>query len=568
MHPYDRQALCNIHFFRAISAPLSETAVCYQLPHAKKEMMITLENIAYLLPNKDLLFSNVRLSVNKTEKMALIGNNGAGKSTLLKIIAGELQPSEGQLHLDVLPYYVPQLFGQYNHLTIAQALHVAEKIHALHEILGGQMTEGNLNILDDDWTIEDRCIEALNKWQLTDLDLSQPLSTLSGGQKTRVFLAGIHIHQPQLILLDEPSNHLDTASRRLLYDFVESTPRTLMIVSHDRILLNLLHTVCELDSYGVTTYGGNYDFYAEQKQLANDALHHDILSKEKALRKAKEKERQTQERQQRLDARGKKKQEKAGVARIMMNTLRNSAEKSTAKTKGIHAEKISGISQELQDLRKGLPGIDQMKFGFDNSATHHGKLLFSAENIDFSYKNRLLWKEKLTFQISSGERIALKGNNGSGKTTLIKILLGTLEPQTGTINRAINHAVYIDQDYSLIDNDLNVYEQAQTFNTSALQEHEIKIRLNRFLFAKDKWDKPCYALSGGERMRLMLCCLTISSQSPDVIVLDEPTNNLDIQNVEILTAAINEYQGTLIVVSHDDYFLQQIHVGRTITLAC
>ena len=124
----------------------------------------------------------------------------------------------------------------------------------------------------------------------------------------------------------------------------------------------------------------------------------------------------------------------------------------------------------------------------------------------------------------------------------------------------------MDQDYSLIDNTLSIYEQAQSFYNLALQEHEIKIRLNRFLFTKENWDKPCRVLSGGERMRLMLCCLTISSQSPDIIFLDEPTNNLDIQNIEILTAAVNEYQGTLIVVSHDETFLKQTNIERTIQL--
>src|SRR5690606_24516994 len=131
---------------------------------------------------------------------------------------------------------------------------------------------------------------------------------------------------------------------------------------------------------------------------------------------------------------------------------------------------------------------------------------------------------------------------------------------------ADNTSVYIDQGYSLIDNRLKVYQQAQQFNTTALQEHEIKIRLNRFLFTKEDWDKSCSALSGGEKMRLMLCCLTIGNQSPDLIILDEPTNNLDIQNIEILTAAINEYQGTLIVVSHDETFLEQVNIKQTIQL--
>jgi ATPase subunit of ABC transporter with duplicated ATPase domains len=528
--------------------------------------MLILQNISYIHPNKELLFDTISFTVNTNEKIALIGNNGTGKSTLLKIIAGKLQPSNGQVRCSSEPYYIPQLFGQYNHLTIAQALQIEEKLTALKEILEGNVSEDNLNALNDDWTIEERCNNALKYWQLTDLDLSQKIETLSGGQKTKVFLAGISIHQPELVLLDEPSNHLDVAARQLLYDFIESTSSALIVVSHDRKLLNLLNTVFELSKRGIHVYGGNYDFYAEQKQIEQNALNQDLHSKEKALRKAKEKERETLERQQKLDSRGKKKQEKAGVARIMINTLRNNAENSTSKIKGMHAEKIDGISQELQELRSALPEIDKMKFGFDNSSLHKGKILFNTKDINYCYDNEYLWKQNLNIQIISGERIALKGANGSGKTTLIKLILGQLEPKVGTLYRAENTSVYIDQDYSLIDNQLKVYEQAQQFNTTALQEHEIKMRLNRFLFTREDWDKPCKVLSGGEKLRLMLCCLTISNQAPDSIILDEPTNNLDIQNIEILTAAINEFKGTLIVISHDEYFLEQINIERTILL--
>lgn len=528
--------------------------------------MLTLQNISYTYQNKDLLFSDINLTVNNHEKTALIGNNGVGKSTLLKIIAGELQPTYGQIIVETKPYYVPQIFGQFNHLNIAQALLIEDKLNALKEILNGNTSEENFNLLNDDWTIEDRCKEALNYWQLDDLDLSQKMETLSGGQKTKVFLAGISIHQSELVLLDEPSNHLDVSGRRLLYDFIQATKGALIVVSHDRKLLNLLDTVCELSKQGINVYGGNYDFYKEQKQIENNALNQDIQSKEKALRKAKEKERETIERQQKLDTRAQKGLGKAGLPKIVSNTLRNNAERSTAKIASVHSEKIGSISQDLQELRSALPDIDKMKFGFGNSALHKGKILFTAKDINFAYNTQPLWKDNLNFQITSGERIALKGQNSSGKTTLIKLILGDIESQTGTIYRADNKAVYINQDYSLLDNKLKVYEQAQQFNGSSLQEHEIKIRLNRFLFTKDNWDKSCSALSGGERMRLLLCCLTINSKSPDIIIFDEPTNNLDIQNIEILTAAINEYQGTLIVVSHDETFLEQINIERTIEL--
>lgn len=529
--------------------------------------MLTIQGVTYIHPNRDVLFSDINLTINKYDKIALIGNNGTGKSTLLKISAGNLRPSSGLVKASSQPYYVPQLFGQFNDYSIAQALQVEDKLNALKEILDGNVTDENMTLLNDDWAIEERCHEAFAHWQLHKLDLTQKMAALSGGQKTKVFLAGINIHRPQMVLLDEPSNHLDTFSRDILYDYITSTTNTLMVVSHDRTLLNLLNNVCELGKRGITVYGGNYDFYAEQKRMESDALNQDLKSKEKALRKAKETERESIERQQKLDARGRKKQEKAGLPTIVMNAFKNNAEKSTSRMKGIHAEKVTGISQELTQLRSVIPNVDKMKMDFDNSNLHKGKILVTTKDVNFGYNGQLLWKQPLSFQIISGDRIVIKGANGSGKTTLIRMILGQLHPQSGSIDRAGVKTIYIDQDYSLIDNTLKVYEQAQQFNSGALQEHDIKIRLNRFLFTREYWDKPCTALSGGEKMRLMLCSLAISNQSPDIMVLDEPTNNLDIQNTEILTAAINDYKGTLLVVSHDEHFLKQINVEHSIDIS-
>lgn len=528
--------------------------------------MLVLQNISYIHPDKESLFRNINFTINLYDKIALTGNNGTGKSTLLRIIAGQLQPSKGQVHATFRSWFVPQLFGQYDHLTIAQALGIDQKLHALQAILEGHTTSENFHRLNDDWTIEERCHHALQYWQLEGLSLTQKLANLSGGQKTKLFLAGIAIHQPELVLLDEPSNHLDTSARQKLNEFIETASCAMIIVSHDRRLLNSMNTICELHKEGITVYGGNYDFYAVQKSLAGEALEQDIQSSEKALRKAKQKERESMERQQKRDSRGKKKQEKAGVAKIMINTLRNKAENSTAKTKAVHNEKINGLAEQLQDLRDALPDLAKMKFGFYHSQLHKGKIMVTAKDINYSYRNHPLWPHGQTFQINSGDRIVLKGANGSGKTTLIRLMVGILEPQVGTISRAAFRSVYVDQDYSLLDNSLSIYEQAVRFNTSTLQDHELKIRLTRFLFTSAHWNKPVRALSGGERMRLMLCCLTLAAQAPDLLILDEPTNNIDIQNTEILTAAINEYNGTLLVVSHDEVFLEQAAITQTIQL--
>ena len=528
--------------------------------------MLAIQNLGYAHPNKDVLFDGLNLAISNHQKVALIGNNGVGKSTLLKMLAGLLSPGSGRIITHSAPYYIPQHFGQFDGLTVAQALGIDGKIRALHDILEGRATDDSLAALADDWTIEERSQEALQHWGLTGLSLGQPLADLSGGQKTRVFLAGTTIHQPEMVLLDEPSNHLDTAGRQLLYDFIRTTSSTLLVVSHDRTLLNLLDAVAELSRRGIALYGGNYDFYTAQKQVASAALHHDIRSKEKALRKARETEREALERKQKQDARGKKNQDKAGLPAIVLGMMRNGAENSGARLKSQHAEKVGTVAQELGELRKELPGFDKMKFGFDPSTLHNGKILVAAQDLNFGYGPRPLWQPALSFQLHSGGRVALRGPNGSGKTTLIRLILGALTPQAGTLHRADARAVYVDQDYSLINNQLTVYGQAQQFNESALQEHEVRTRLTRFLFAKDAWDKPCRDLSGGEKMRLLLCGLVISSQAPDLIVLDEPTNNLDLHNLEILTAALNDYQGTLLVVSHDAYFLRQIRVEQVIEL--
>jgi len=528
--------------------------------------MISLQQISYIHPNKDLLFENISLTINSHEKIALIGNNGVGKSTLLRLIAGELLPTTGGMHSDTRPFYVPQITGQYDDLTVAQTLGIEKKLNAFYAILAGNASEENFNILQDDWTLEERCQEAFGYWNLPEIHLTQKMSDLSGGQKAKVLLAGIQIHECELILLDEPSNHLDIDSKKLLYQWIQSSKQTIVVVSHDRTLLNLLEDTLEMTPRGIKRYGGNYAFYESQKEIERNALEQDIHHQEKAIRTAKEKERETIERQNRLNNRGQKKQEKAGVARIMMNTLRNNAEKSTAKIKSIHQDKIGDMKSNLQELRGTKAALDEMKIDLGNSDFLRGKSMIKATKINFKYNTAELWPENMDLQIFSGERIILQGKNGSGKTTLIKILLGQLSPSQGQVERQHFSAIYLDQEYSLIDLQLSVYEQAQYYNSASLPEHEIKIRLNRFLFGKDDWDKPCRLLSGGEKMRLILCCLTIKQQAPDLIVLDEPTNNLDIQNIRILTRAIQHYKGTLLVISHDEMFQDDIGIDRTISL--
>ena len=544
-------------------------------------MSISIQQISYIHPDKEVLFSDLNFAISKGQKLGLVGNNGCGKSTLLQIIAGQLSPSSGVIVRPDDLYYIPQHFGQYDSLTIAQALQIERKQQALHAILSGDASNENFVILDDDWNIEERSIAALDLWGLGQFTLSYPMNLLSGGEKTRVFLTRMDIHHPSVVLMDEPTNHLDSSGRQRLYDWVEKYRSTLLVVSHDRTLLNLLPEICELEKHQINYYGGNYEFYKEQKTLIQEALQQRIEEKEKALRIARKVAHETAERRDKQNVRGEKSNIKKGVPRIVLNALQGKSEKSTSKLTGVHQEKAEKLTNERNQLRGSLSPTAALKTDFNSSSLHTGKILVTAKEINFSYHSnsinndiqensiskQQLWQAPVSFQLKSGDRLRIEGANGSGKTTLLKLITGQLQPQEGTLTRTDFSYVYLNQEYSIIDDRNSILEQAYAFNSRNLPEHEIKIILNRYLFPASEWDKSCRKLSGGEKMRLAFCCLMISNNTPDMFILDEPTNNLDIQSIEIITATIKNYAGTVIAISHDNYFIQEIGVEQCILLS-
>lgn len=533
----------------------------------KRSMSIAIQQITYIHSDKEILFKDLTFTIAKGQKIALIGNNGSGKSTLLQIIAGQLTPSSGTIVRPADAYYIPQHFGQYDGQTLAQALRIARKVDALHAILAGEASVENFNALDNDWNIEERAQAALCSWGLYDKPLSHPMSQLSGGEKTRAFLAGMELHAPSVVLLDEPTNHLDTPGRNRLYAFIRRTTSTLIIVSHDRTLLNLLTSTYELNHSSITCYGGNYEFYKEQKAIMQQGLQQQLDEKEKALRLARKTAREVAERKEKQNVRGEKASARKGISRMGMDTLKDRAEKSTTKLSDIHAEKAGKLAEEATQLRISLAATAMLKTDFNASSLRQGKTLLRAHDINFGYRPEApLWDSPLRFQLKSGDRICIEGANGSGKSTLLKLITGELLPTAGELTRSDFKYVYLNQEYSIIRNERSILEQAEAFNSRNLAEHEVKIILNRYLFPATVWDKSCSKLSGGEKMRLAFCCLMISDNTPDVFLLDEPTNNLDIQSIDIITRTIRSYTGTVLVVSHDSYFKEEIGVTESIKL--
>lgn len=527
-------------------------------------MSIILSGISFHYCNQQPLFECVHLSVSLGAKVSVIGSNGTGKSTLLKLIAGKLNASSGTIQSASTPYYIPQHIGTTG-ISVSEALHVSDKIEALHAIYAGSDKCAHYDLLADDWEVESRCRVALDAWGLSTVQLTTPIDSLSGGEKTKLLLAGISIHHPNIILLDEPTNHLDDTSRQQLYEFIAHSRATIVTVSHDVALLNVQELTYELSSKGLKRYGGNYDFYHTQREIEREALSNQINAEETALRLARKKATLTKERQEKRANRGAKTTD--GIPRIVLKGRQDKGENTGAKLADIHESIIHSSMQKLTDLRQKQKDAGKLRLNFDNTQLHKGKLLVAARHVNFNYEEKgVLWQSTLTVDVWSGERIHLKGGNGSGKTSLLKLFMGELLPSAGRIIKADFSFVYLDQEYRCACTEQTLLELAQQHNDHQLLDHEIKLRLHRALFPKEMWDKPCRTLSGGERMRLCLCCMMISNHTPDLFMLDEPTNNLDLQSLDILTSTIQHYQGTLLVVSHDQRFIEAIGVAKVIEL--
>ncbi|MDR2811346.1 MAG: ATP-binding cassette domain-containing protein [Tannerellaceae bacterium] len=338
-----------------------------------------------------------------------------------------------------------------------------------------------------------------------------------------------------------------------------------MVVSHDRALLNRLDTTFELSTKGIKLYGGNYAFYKEQKEMDNHALTQQIHSEKTALRSARKKAQEVRERQEKRVSRGEK--DTSGIPRILLNARQGKGENTKARLSEKHTNIIADTRQKLIELQQKQENLCTLKIDFEDARLHNGKLLVAFSDVNVGYTSeKMLWQTSLNIEIRSGERIHIKGDNGTGKTTLIKLLTGEIAPDKGEIRLADFSYIYLDQHYRQVDSDSAVLEMAALYNKNHLPDHELKLRLNRALFPEVTWNKNCLTLSGGERMRLYLCCLMISNHVPDMFILDEPANNLDLSSLSILADTIRNYRGTLIVVSHDEYFIETIRATRSIEL--
>ncbi|WP_319559921.1 ABC-F family ATP-binding cassette domain-containing protein [Marispirochaeta sp.] len=499
--------------------------------------ILSIDNIAISLGGKPL-FSGLSFGVDSGEKTALIGINGSGKSTLLKILAGEIKPASGEVivnsaarvayqpqvpHFDPAETVADHIFRAENPVLkivrkYEQAAAAISRTHGKEEE-AALSTATELMDAHNAWETEDRIRSVLQELGIRDLSL--PMGSLSGGMIKKISLAQALAAEKDLLILDEPTNHLDIDTILWLQEYLEKTEAALFLVTHDRYFLDSVATrIYELDDQNLYRYDGNYSYYMEKRQ-------------------------------ERLAAQTRHKERTASILRRELEWLKRGPKARTGKDK----KRTEGIinlmnrdEAEAQSLR-------------EFSVTHRrlGKKVLELKNLTKSFDGREVLKP-FTYSFKRGERIGLTGPNGSGKTTLLRLIIGQLEPGGGWTDRGINTSFgYFDQMSEELDDKQTVVgflkEYAEVIRKQDGQPKEITRLLEEFSFPQEKWYTAIKRLSGGERRRLQL--LKVLLPDPNFLIFDEPTNDLDIQTLSLLEDFLDGFEGCLLVVSHDRYFLDR-----------
>ena len=506
-------------------------------------MVLSTANISKSFAGETLI-EDADILINEGEKAALVGINGSGKTTFLKIVAGEMSPDSGIVTFakNTSFAYLKQINNIDTDLTIEEELTtVIKPILDMEERflkLQEEISKANEKELDALYAEYDRLQHALElndaymaKSKLTGIlkglgfieeEFSRKVSTLSGGQKTRVYLAKILLTEPDIILLDEPTNHLDLSSIEWLESYLNNYKKAVLIVSHDRYFLDKIVTkVIDIDNKKVETYNGNYTEFIKKKKELKESAMRAYLNREAQIKRQEE-----------------------VIEKLKSFNREKSVKRAESRQKAFdRIERIDKPTEERSDMDL-----------FFSQSIESGKDVLHIEGLSKSFDHRKLF-ENVNIDVKRGEHIAILGDNGTGKTTLLKILNNLTEPDSGYIRFGTNVSIaYYDQEHQVLDRNKTIFDEIHDEHPD-MNNTEVRNVLASFLFTGDEVFKPISSLSGGERGRVSLAKIMLSTAN--LIILDEPTNHLDITSKEILENAIREFEGTVIYVSHDRYFINQ-----------
>lgn len=529
-----------------------------------KNPSITLTDVRLQWPDGTTALTGISgtFGVGRT---GLVGSNGAGKSTLLRLIAGVLTPTSGRISTNGEVGYLPQTLTLKTDSTVADLLGIGPKLRALRAIESGDAAVENFETVGDDWDIETRADESLRHIGFSGSDLDRNVGEISGGEAMLVAITGLRLQRTAITLLDEPTNNLDRDARARLSGLITSWPGTLVVVSHDLSLLELMDNTAELHAGELTVFGGPYSAWRSHMDEQQAAA---VQAAQAAKQAVKIEKRQRQDAETKLAKRartGQSSYDNKKGSKILMNQRASDAQVSAGKLRSGSDDKVNAARTALDEASSRIREEERISLNLPDPDVPRGRRIAELRGT-----NR-------AFFVEGPERVAIIGANGVGKTTLLeRVVAGDSLPDNDEVSDVVEsgtaggrlltgRAGYLRQRLDGLDDAATTLENVQA-SAPSVPEGEIRNQLARFLLRGDSVYRPVHTLSGGERFRVSLARLLFADPPPQVLILDEPTNNLDIQSVDQLVEALNAYRGAVILVSHDDDFLDRLDLDLVLNL--
>ncbi|HCM94828.1 MAG TPA: ABC transporter [Glutamicibacter sp.] len=514
---------------------------------------ITLNNLSFSWPTGERALANLD-GTFPSGRTGLIGANGSGKSTLLKLIAGQLHPTSGTAETSAPLSYLPQTLALEQDATVAQLLGVHRVLAALEAIESGSVDPADFDAVGANWDAEARVRAELAPLGFDGLDLGRKAATLSGGEAMLLAVIGLRIADSPITLLDEPTNNLDRPTRELLYDLVRAWKGTLVVVSHDIELLELMEHTVELYGGKLSVFGGPYSAYREQLETEQQAAEQAARTAQASLKVEKRQRAEAETKLARAKRKGRATQLSGGMPKILANHLRQKSEANAGKMRSNLDGKVDSAQARLDDADRRVRQAEHINIELPDPRLPSGKQVAA------------LGAEDHQFIIQGAERVSLVGPNGSGKTRLLQQMLSGEAPGPGPGGTLfVDRVGYLPQRLDGLDGELSAMQNVASVAPAATA-NDVRKMLARLLLRGDSADRPLAVLSGGERFRVYLATLLLAEPTAQLLILDEPTNNLDMDSVRQLSEALGAYKGALLVVSHDQHFLSQLDLDYLLEL--
>ncbi len=517
---------------------------------------VVLHDVTFAWPDGTVALDHLTAAFGRG-RTGLVGRNGAGKSTLVRLATGRLHPTSGTISTSGPVDHLPQRLATGTDDAVADMLGIRSTLTALRAVLSGDASPEHFEAVGDDWDLEERAAAAIASVGLDGADLERPVSTLSGGQSVLVAVAGVRLRGRPIAFLDEPTNNLDRRARGLLLDLVDDWRGTLVVVSHDRELLEHVDETCELRAGAMTVFGGTFSAFEEHVAVQQAAVEREVRVAE---------QRHRTEKRQRIEAETKiARRARAGVKAVenmpkgYANELRKKGEQTAGRLRVGYADDEAVALETKREAQLRLR---------DDESIH---VTLPDPDVPASRQIATVTVRGRDVIVQGPERIAVTGDNGVGKSTLLEQLVGSPEarehplPDTGAVAH-VERIAYLPQRKDTLDDTATVLDNVRR-DAPHVAVAEVRNRLAKFLVRGDTVDRLAGALSGGERFRVALASLVLADPPPQLLVLDEPTNDLDLTSVDQLVDALRAYRGALVVVSHDETFLDRLELDARIELS-